>query len=582
MSIFDNIAARLGYSKAAPKADPPPPRPVQLMAEGFKNAWSMPDADTAERQARLYNNLTWIATAIDRTAEIASSAVFSVKRVSGEPGGPDDEDLPNHDFERLLRRPNPSQSRGEFVRDAFTMYKATGSLYLHLNKANERAKPDEMWIIPSHMMKPIPDGRSFVRGYEFTPPSGVAEFVQPWQIMHLKTSNPLNPFVGLSALQSLALDSYGDLAQQKWNVSLFDKNNGKLPVILAFREMVGEAQWKEFQRQKDTEWGGTNRPGVMLMRGTNGAVDILQAGATQKEMEFLESRAFTKEEIYGKLAPGLASILAVNATEANAIAGKATLIEFGVWPVLVQLAEKFTSDVLPLYEENLEGAFDDIRQTNRILDLQEQAEYAKYHTVNEVRAEYYDEGPLELDPSVLKEIEAQEAEDAARLEAMPDAMQAQAGQPAPAVPMVAKAETPPAEKPSKLDPRGFLFPAQIGPSTPAPGEKPAPPPMLPPGQVPGQPPLMQNEGDALPDAEAQAELAKWEKWALKHHGKAVRDFEPRVIDLFTAGRIKAALKAAQSESDIRRVFSVERSGGDPQLERLIVALNEAKDELKRG
>ena len=38
-------------------------------------------------------------------------------------------------------------------------------------------------------------------------------------------------------------------------------------------------------------------------------------------MQFLEERNFTKEEIFGKLAPGLASVLAVNATEANALAG---------------------------------------------------------------------------------------------------------------------------------------------------------------------------------------------------------------------------------------------------------------------
>src|SRR3990167_5178848 len=89
--------------------------------------------------------------------------------------------------------------------------------------------------------------------------------------------------------------------------------------------------------------------------------------------------------------------------------GKSTLIEYGVWPMLEQFGQKITSDVLPLYGESLIGAFDDMRISNRILDLQEQTEFAKYHTVNEVRAEYYDEEPLYLDESQVKALAEERA-----------------------------------------------------------------------------------------------------------------------------------------------------------------------------
>src|SRR3990172_11907285 len=287
-----------------------------------------------------------------------------------------------------------------------------------------------MWIVRWQMIVPIPDGRSYISGYKFTPPGYVSENIDPWKIVHLKTSNPMNPFIGLSAIQSLALDAYGDLAQQKWNLSLFDKNAGKFPGILAFKQMIADPEWKKMIAQRDTEWGGTTRAQLMMLRGVGDNVQWLPSAISQKEMEFLASRNFTKEEIYGKLAPGLASILAINATEANAIAGKSTLIEFGVWPTLTQFSQKFNVELLPLYGDGLRGEFEDMRQANRILDLQEQAEYEKTHTVNEVRAAYYNEGPLELDADVLS--------------------------------------TMPEKPPSKLDPRGFLFPVQIGPGTPGP------------------------------------------------------------------------------------------------------------------
>ena len=541
MSILDSLAARLGYAKAQPMR-----APGEMLSIADSYRWNVPEAAEAEKQMRLYAALTWISTAIDRTAEIAAQAELHVRRIVGEPGGADDEEILNHEFEKLFDK-NPMQSRGEFLRDAFTMYRITGNLYLYLNAPSETTPPDELWIVPSHMIAPIPDGHSYISGYKFTPPGYASKTIDPWKIVHLKTSNPTNPFIGLSAIQSLALDAYGDLAQQKWNLAHFDKNNAKLPSILAFKHMVADPEWKKIKAERDQEWGGTNRAGVTLLRGVGDSLQLIQASATQKDMEFLAARNFTKEEIFGKLAPGLASILAVNATEANAIAGKSTLIEFGVWPTLVQFSEKFNSKILPLYGENERCEYEDMRQTNRILDLQEQAEYAKTHTINQINAEYHNEGPLELDPDVIA--------------AMPEG-----------------------ERPkSKLDPRGFLFPVQIGPSAPGPKlEAPKPEPVpgqIPPDQVPGQSPIAQTEGNALPPDNAQmqaqqAEMKAWENFALKRLGRpGWREFEPRVLDVFAAGRIRTALKAAQTAGEVRQVFEREAVGAD--------ILAEAVAELRR-
>lgn len=557
-TFLDRMLAPLGYTK---RTDPAPPQAMSLLAEGSR--WEMPDATVAEKQARLYAALTWIATAVDRTAELGSAGVYSVSQEQGGPDG-DSADLPNHPFELLLRKPNPSQSRGEFLRDALSWYKVTGNLYLYLNALGENAAPDELWIVPSTLMEPIPDGASYVKGYKFTPPGKPAIFVPKWQVMHLKTFNPFSPFVGLSAVQSLALDAWGDLAQQKWNLSLFDKNAGRFPGVLAFKQMFANPEWERMVRERDEQWGGPKQAQVMMLRGVGDAVQWLPSALSQKEMDFLAGRAFTKEEIYGKLAPGLASILAVNATEANAIAGKSTLIEFGVWPMLEQLGQKFEAELLPLYGENLTGCFDDMRQTNRIMDLQEQAEFAKYHTVNEVRAEYYDEEPLYLDESqkaALEEDMAQhEDNNALALE------QRAAAQPKPPAKKPAKAEyAPPAKKPAvakpsqQLDPRGLMFAAQIGPATPLPGDATQPPP------APPLPPVAPPPGDAMPDKETPAkaeELEAWERFALKRLGRGGREFEPRALPWDQAGRIKASLKTAATEAAVRAVFARERTS-DP-------------------
>jgi hypothetical protein len=50
--------------------------------------------------------------------------------------------------------------------------------------------------------------------------------------------------------------------------------------------------------------------------------------------------------------------------------------------------------VLTRYGDDLVGEFGDPRKSDRLVDLQEQQEYAKTHTLNEIRAEYYGDDPL--------------------------------------------------------------------------------------------------------------------------------------------------------------------------------------------
>src|SRR5690349_19996547 len=79
-----------------------PPAQLLAMADGYK--WDIPDPSQAERQAKIYAANSWVRMAIDHTAALGAGAIYSVAQLVGEPGGADDEDIPNHDFEKLLRR----------------------------------------------------------------------------------------------------------------------------------------------------------------------------------------------------------------------------------------------------------------------------------------------------------------------------------------------------------------------------------------------------------------------------------------------------------------------------------------------
>jgi HK97 family phage portal protein len=394
----------LEAAKTAEVTDAPP----WMLADAHAQRYAIPDGQIYQNQADLYRRLSWVQIAVNAVATIAAGTAFSVKRrgPAADDGRESLRDIPNHPFEVLLSRPNPLDSRFELLQATVAFRQLTGNAYWWLNRPAPGAPPDEIWPISPYQIVPVPDGNSYLRGYAFSPWGfwGSTWITAPPilldldEIVHFRSFNPNSRFVGLSPIEALATVATGDLKAQEYNANFFGEDNAKPPGALVFSEMVNDSDWEKIKADANAAHGGTRRR-LMLMRGAGQkGVNWLEMGLTQDEMQFLQSRQFTKEEIFSIFAPGLASTLDVNATEANATTGKASLVEFAVWPLLTALAEKISTDLLPAYDRrsprSLVGLFDDIRPTDRELELKEIDTYARFHTIDEVRQRYYAAAPL--------------------------------------------------------------------------------------------------------------------------------------------------------------------------------------------
>lgn len=400
-TFLDRAAAWLGYRKAEQvQAD-------WLRATAEAQMHQTPDHTMPTAQLELYQRLSWVQIAVSAVARMGATAAFGVSELEGEKTNA----VENHPFELRLRRPNPLMSRFELIEATISYQALTGNAYWWLNRKDENSEPDEIWVIPSNKLAPTPDDRMFIRGYNYETDLGEDLFIPRHEIVHFKNFHPLNQFVGLSPIESLATIATGDLAMQRWNTNYFDKNNAKAPGALAFSDMIDDVRWTKIKADIQSQHGGTNRQLMMLRNVGQNGVSWINMAMSQKDMEFLAGRTFNKEEIYGIYAPGLASMTAVNATEANSKAGKATFIELGVWPHLVAMAEKITNDLLPAYGDKLVGEFDDIRVSDRGMIIAEQNAAAQVMTIDELRQEYYALEPLADDRGIrlLNEPVKQEA-----------------------------------------------------------------------------------------------------------------------------------------------------------------------------
>jgi hypothetical protein len=247
----------------------------------------------------------------------------------------------------------------------------------------------------------------------------------------------------------------------------------------------------------------------MMLRGVGqGGVNWLQNSVSQSDMEFLEGRKMNREEIYSTLAPGAYSMLDSNSNTASSRTGYAAFNALSIYPMHVMMAEKITNKILPFYPGRpLVGKFEDVRLADRDLELKEQDEYSKTHTIDEIREKYYGD----------------------------DAMD---------------------------DERGDLLPSQVTSSTGVQPEQPVIDPTTKPIQTPDNTANQTTQDPNMNDAAAMMardELARWERKALKAVGRAV-EFTPLHLPENVARRVNAGLERCQNELAIKSLFN--RIGGD--------------------
>lgn len=386
MSILDRALARLGYTKAASDIQAPAWARAGLAAEREQ----IPDGEDVAKQGEIYKKLSWLQIAIALYAQSAASTPLEVLELVGE----ETKAIKNHPFEAKIRQPNPLQSRFEFLEAHFSFRRLMGNSYWWLNRSGPDEEPSEIWIIPPHQVKPVPDGRMFLKGYLYDAGDNVKVPLEPWEVVHFKQWHPLSKYVGLSIVEALAIGAHGDLAAQRYDANFYSQDNAKMPGALAFADPVNDSDWQRMKKEINAQHGGTKRGLMMLRNVGKGGVEWVQMAMSHSDQQFLEKREFTKNEIFALVAPGLASSIAINANEASGRTGDAVFNARAIFPAHIATAEKITSDILPAYGENLIAAFEDVRHKDRQLELAEQSAAAQVMKIDELRKQFWKLEPL--------------------------------------------------------------------------------------------------------------------------------------------------------------------------------------------
>tara|TARA_Y100000004_G_scaffold134134_1_gene151645 strand:- start:14875 stop:16929 length:2055 start_codon:yes stop_codon:yes gene_type:complete len=280
-----------------------------------------------------------------------------------------DDLLERHPLLDLLNRPNPLQSRSEFISALSGYLLLSGNCYIL--KTGNAGPPQELHFlrpdrveINSSRNKTIPDSYDYkVNGkvsasYPIDPETGKSDVKQ------LKLWNPLDDYYGASPLFAAAVEVDQHNLASNHNINLL--SNGARPsgaVVFkpkddqGFSVSLSESQRQQLLTDLNNRFQGSHNAGRPLL--LEGDFDWKEMSLSPKDMDFLNLKHMAATDI--ALCFGVPSQLVGvpdAQTYANVAEARLALYEETIIPHLRQIESDFNEWLTPMYGEGLEMRFD--------------------------------------------------------------------------------------------------------------------------------------------------------------------------------------------------------------------------------
>lgn len=333
-----------------------------------------------------YSKSLYVFACISKIAEKVASTDFNLFRIINSKG--DTKEIVTHPALDLLYKINPFQTKTEFLEITMINLKTTGDAFW-FKVRNNQGRVIELWNLRPDFMEIVKDPINFIREYKFTRDDGSTDIFAPEDIIHLRYPDPMSIFLGLSPIKpaTTRIQTEGFASAYQRDFFL----NSSRPDALFINK--GESTLrKEVKDNIRRDWSlrhqGPGNSSKIAILDAN--MEYQQVSLTQKEMDYIESMKFTRDDIlvaFKVPKPIVAIVDDVN--RANSETAMYIFLAETIAPEIRRLVEKINEELItPDFGEEFFIGFDDPTPENRDAII---AEYASgiqnnWLLINEVRA----------------------------------------------------------------------------------------------------------------------------------------------------------------------------------------------------
>lgn len=345
--------------------------------------WSKPNEWNREQLIQQYTRVVYAV--ISAIAEDAAKIEFMIERRN--------KPVLNHEFLKLMRKPNPMMSQFQFLELHFTFMGLCGESYWYLPKGSISGKPKEIYLLrPSQMAVVVatennPTG--LVTGYVLTKQNGEKIPFDIDEIIHFKKPNPFNQYYGLGTVQAAKMYIETEEFASTWTRNAL-YNSGRPSGIVNIKGVIDSPQFELLKRQFKEEYTGTENAGkTLLLKGMDG-IDYQKLSMELGEVALKEMKEMTRDDIMlmfrvSKTMLGISD----DVNRANAQENHAVFLENIIKPELDRLVDHLNAFLMPRFgrDTDIINYIDmDLRSDKEKMEEWTQG-HNKWLTTNDIREE---------------------------------------------------------------------------------------------------------------------------------------------------------------------------------------------------
>ncbi|MDI9934700.1 phage portal protein [Rhodococcus sp. IEGM 1351] len=329
-------------------------------------------------------NLGWAFTAND--AIVRPTAKIELKLYRRDKKG-DREEIFDSPVLDLMKRPNGALKGKQMRRLHFSYMNFTGESYILMMKGDKPFEPkkgqlpDSLHILPAHLCE-------FVLGDTYS--QSTVKFNNKeypiTSVIRELNPDPRNPYFGQSIITAAAATIDTDEQMKDWNRRFF-ANNARPGLIFSTKEEMSDDAYARWKAQfSDQHTGSENAYKNLLVE--NG--DAKPYMVNQQDLDFLNSRKFTRDEIFAMFQTSPAVVgLIENANRSIMDGAMYTHTINNVLPRIEDFVELINTAFVQVFDPTLELDFENPVAEDKEAKLNEADKGVnKWMTIDEVRELY--------------------------------------------------------------------------------------------------------------------------------------------------------------------------------------------------
>lgn len=262
-------------------------------------------------------------------------------------------EVTDHMALRVWNKPNPFMTQQEFIESYEQHRLLTGEAWWLPARMNGVSFPTELWIARPDRMDVVPDPQKFLSGYTYRAPDGILTPLDVNEVIQLRTPNPIDPYRGWGAVQSILADLDASRLSAEWNRRFF-YNDARPGGVIELPDQIDDEEFQRLKRRWAEQHKGVSNAGRVAIL-TNG-MKWIDAKLTQKDMQFTELRDASREvvrEAFHFPKPMLGGVEDIN--RANAEAGEYVFARWLVKNACERTKQALNNDFLPMFGTTGQG-----------------------------------------------------------------------------------------------------------------------------------------------------------------------------------------------------------------------------------